>query len=462
MQLRMIARVSILAPCSLAFVAGCSSFAPHPSSFDFAQDTAVRAPLARRAHALAAEHIKHVVVIIQENRSFESFFAGYPGANAPLSGYGKDRDGKRFVVPLKKTTFAQSVNLQHTWSAAMTDWDGGAMDGFSASAKHGAYVAYQYVNEKQVAPYWDIAQQYVLADEMFPTEFGPSYTAHLTVVAGTDNMNPTEAQADFPSGPQEGCDSPHDVQSTLVDQYRIIHFRIGPYPCFTEFRTMADTLDAANVSWRYYQSKIINAGIWAPFESIAYVREGPDYFNDVRAPPNSVLADIKHGDLAGVTWVTPIKEDSDHPGSGTDRGPSWVGTIVNEIGHSKFWASTAIVVVWDEWGGQYDNMPPPQRDFRGLGIRVPCLIISPYAKQNYVSHTMYEWGSILKFMEQVYGLPELGSAQDGYTDARANSIIDSFNFNQTPRAFKTIPTRYHKFDFMSESPAAIAEDVDDE
>ena len=411
---------------------------------------------------LSGQHIKHVIIVIQENRSFESFFAGYPGANAPLTGYGIDGKGKRYLIPLQQIEFAQSSNLSHAWSAGIRDWNNGAMDGFSRFGKPGAHQAYSYVDEKQVAPYWDMAQQYVLADEMFPTEFGPSYSAHLTLIAGTDNLGPNEAVADFPSFGDQGCDSNPASHTTFVDQYRIIHWRIGPYPCYTQFRTLADTLDAAHLSWTYYQNKLYKSGIWAPFESMSRVRFGPDYVNDMRYPPPSVLNDIKAGKLAAVTWVTPTKEDSDHPGGGSDRGPSWVGAVVNAIGQSKFWDSSAIVVVWDDWGGQYDNMPPPQLDFRGLGIRVPCLIVSPYAKKNYVSHTLYEWGSILKFVEQVYGLPALGTAQDGYSDARANSIIDSFDFNQSPRPFVTIQTKYKARDFKSEPPWAINQAVDEE
>jgi phospholipase C len=410
---------------------------------------------------LAGKYIKHVIVIIQENRSLESFFAGYPGANAPLVGYGIDDNGKPYAIPLKQVNYDQSVNLEHSWSAGIRMWNNGAMDGFSRFGKPGAHEAYQYVDEKEVDPYWMMAQQYVLADEMFPTEMGPSYTAHLTLIAGTDNIDPDEAQADFPSG-SGACDSQPGTKSTFVDEYRIIHWRIGPYPCFKQFRTMADTLDAAGVSWNYYETRILHAGIWAPFESISNVRFGPDYFKDIRAPSFAVLDDIKAGKLADVAWVTPTKADSDHPGPGTPRGPSWVGTIVNAIGHSKYWNDTAIVVVWDDWGGQYDNMPPPQLDFRGLGIRVPCLIVSPYAKQNYVSHTLYEWGSILKFIEQVYGLPSLGSTQDGYTDTRANSLIDSFDFNQSPRPFKTIPTKYKIHDFLNEPAWMIEQPVDEE
>ncbi len=293
-----------------------------------------------------------------------------------------------------------------------------------------------------------MAKQYVLADEMFPTEFGPSFTAHVTLVAGTDNLSRVDALADFPSGAEAGCDSQPGTQSTFVDQYRIIHWRLGPYPCYTQFRTLADDARCAQIC----RGATIKAESTTPAFGRRLKRSngfGLDRITPrICARRRSLRSqDIKDGKLAAMTWITPTKEDSDHPGSGTDRGPSWVGSIVNAIGQSKFWDSSAIVVVWDDWGGQYDNMPPPQLDFRGLGIRVPCLIVSPYAKENHVSHTIYEWGSILKFAEQVYGMPALGTAEDGYTDGRANSLIDSFNFNQSPRPFKIIPTKYKIGDF---------------
>jgi phospholipase C len=126
---------------------------------------------------------------------------------------------------------------------------------------------------------------------------------------------------------------------------------------------------------------------------------------------------------------------------------------VNSIGESSAWKSTAIVVLWDDWGGWYDNAKPPQLDFRGLGIRVPCLIISPYAKRGFVSHTQYEYGSVLKFIEEAFGLPALGPTSDGYTDTRAASISDSFDFNQAPRAFTPIPTKYPLSHFLTEPPS---------
>jgi phospholipase C len=428
--------------------AGCSSHNP-PSEGAASTLPAADSPTA----GIAGQYIKHVIVIIQENRTFENFFAGYPGANAPMVGYAKDSSGHQFQVPLQQITFEFPTNLPHNWSAGIKMMDRGAMDGFGSFGKPGKYIAYSYVDQAQLAPYYAMASQYVLADEMFPTEIGPSYTAHLTLIAGTDNLSNKTALADFPSHPPEDCDAPPGTESTYIDRQRVLHWRTGPFPCYTQFRTMADTLDAAGISWKYYLEKVMNGGIWAPFEAIHDVRYGPDWNTDMGHPPPAILSDIAAGRLAAVNWVTPSKIDSDHPGMSTDRGPSWVGSIVNAIGESSYWNSTAIVVVWDDWGGWYDNAPPPQLDFRGLGIRVPCLIISPYAKQGYVSHTLYEFGSILKFIEQVYSLPPLGSTSEGYTDTRANSIIDSFDFMNQPRAFTPIQTPYKIGTFLHEKPS---------
>ncbi len=137
-----------------------------------------------------------------------------------------------------------------------------------------------------------------------------------------------------------------------------------------------------------------------------------------------------------------------------------MSSIVNAVGQSPYWNSTAIVVIWDDWGGFYDNAAPPQLDFRGLGIRVPCLIISPYAKKGVVIHTLYEYGSILKFIREVFALPPIGPAWRGYTDSRANSLSDSFDFTQAPRRFQPIPAKYPMQHFLNERPSS--EPVDEE
>jgi phospholipase C len=157
-----------------------------------------------------------------------------------------------------------------------------------------------------------------------------------------------------------------------------------------------------------------------------------------------------------VSWVIPTSGDSDHTGEGRDDGPAWVSSVVNAVGKSPDWKSSAIVVLWDDWGGWYDNVPPPQLDYRGLGVRVPCIIISPYARKGYVSHTNYEFGSIAKFIEEVFDLPSLASLRGGYgyTDERAYSITDSFDFKQKARAFRPIAASYGPSYFLSEKPSS--------
>jgi phospholipase C len=412
-----------------------------------------------------SKYIKHVVVIVQENRSFENFFAGYPGVDAPMFGCAGSPGLKSrrpnascpvgdSVIPLHASTYVDTdPDLPHNWHSSIADWDNGNMDGFYLAGNHDG--AYAYVDHAVIKAYWTMAQQYVLADHMFPTEFGGSFTGHLTLIAGTDNLKPWLAEVDFASAPGD-CDAPPGTATATINRFRHESRSTGPFPCFNEFRTMAQDLDTAGVSWKYYATKLLDAGLWEPFEAIKYVRYGDDWHKSVIAPETRILTDPGDAKLAQVSWVSPSKRDSDHPGGGARpraQGPLWVASIVNAIGESSYWNSTAIIVVWDDWGGFYDNVPPPQLDFRGLGIRVPCLIISPYARRGYVSHTVYEFGSILKFIEETFKLPALGPASEGYTDSRANSVEDSFNFVQKPRKFTPIQSSYPPSYFLSEPPS---------
>ena len=423
-------------------------------------------PLARPT----SRHIKNVIVIIQENRSLDNFFAGYPGANAPATGCAAAQEASKLdagsgcpsgdvSVPLQKDTFENNPGArEHDWHSSMKDWDGGKMDGFAqVGSSSYKYAAYAYIDRPELRPYWAMARQYVLADEMFPTEFGGSFTGHLTLVAGTDDLKPpSKAEVDFPTAGPYDCDSPPGTSSSylLSNPYRKLRYN-GPFPCFDQFNTMAQVLDGADISWKFYAITVLNAGMWEPFEAIKYVRYGTDWSTNIVAPQTKILSDAKHGRLPSVSWVTPSEEDSDHPVAHSDRGPSWVASVVNAIGESAYWKNSAIVVVWDDWGGFYDNAAPPQLDYRGLGIRVPCLIISPYAKKGYVSHTQYEYGSILRFIEETYGIPagSIGPPSLGYTDGRANSLDDAFDFNQKPRTFSKISSKYPATYFLREPPS---------
>ena len=191
----------------------------------------------------------------------------------------------------------------------------------------------------------------------------------------------------------------------------------------------------------------------AAFDAIRHVRFGSDWTSDVITPQTTVLGDIAAGTLADVTWIVPSFPDSDHPLAASNRGPSWVSSIVNALGASPFWNSTAVFVVWDDWGGWYDHVAPRQLDAMGLGFRVPLIVVSPYAKHGYVSHVQHEFGSILRFAEETFGLPSLGQA-----DARADDLGDCFDFRQTPQPFARLRTPYAPAEFMRERPTGQAPD----
>src|SRR5580700_3147973 len=476
---------------------GCSSNAPLSSSaLSSGAQGMVPAARAGTGHPVS-QYISHVIVIIQENRSFENLFAGFPGANAPMSGcvaptpspspsptpVGLTKALRPLVLrhssgsgcapgdttaPLHQVTF-NGPDIRHDWTSSIADWDNGNMDGFwQYGVKHGQYQAYAYVQQSLLQPYWTMAQTYVLADAMYPTEFGGSFTGHLTLVAGTDNIHqsPSRAEVDFPSALDDGCDSAPGTKTSFVNARRVLLRFQGPFPCFSQFSTIAQVLDSASVSWKYYTPKLLDAGLWEPFEAISYVRNGPDWNTNIVAPQTQILTDPGNSQLPAVSFVTPSKTDSDHPTAHSDKGPSWVASVVNAIGESSYWNTSAIIVVWDDWGGWYDNASPPQLDYRGLGIRIPCLIISPYARQTspsqpgYVSHTQYEFGSILRFIEEANNLPSIGPVSQGYTDQRANPLDDSFDFTQQPRPFVPIGTKYSRSRFLHERPST--EPVDTE
>jgi phospholipase C len=438
---------SLLLLCFLAAVlTGCSySSAPGVTTIS---EQASSKKSAVVTNADPSTKIKHVIVIIQENRSFVNLFSGFPGADAPTFGY--EHDGTQ--VPLSKIDFG-GADLSHSFLAGVADWNDGAMNGFDTSSPSAPLYPYSYLDPKLVKPYWSLAKSYALADRMFPTQFGASFSAHLNLIAGTDQLSSTLAVTDWASDTPWGCDAPSGTTASVVNSKRQVTSK-GPFPCFTQFKTMADTLDAAGVSWKYYAPQVVGCSgqcdygglTFSAFDAISNVRYGPDWANVV-SPQTTILQDVPNGNLASVSWVVPDFRDSDHPGNKSDTGPSWVASVVNAVGQSQYWNSTAIVVLWDDWGGWYDDAAPPQLDFLGLGIRVGCIVVSPYAKTQ-VIHTQYEYGSILKFIEQTFKLASLG-----YTDERASSIVDSFNFKRTPRSFVPIPAKYPASYFVHEKPS---------
>jgi hypothetical protein len=229
-----------------------------------------------------------------------------------------------------------------------------------------------------------------------------------------------------------GCDSPTGSIVWLIDA--LGNENRAAYPCF-ERLTLMDLVGRKAFTWRYYVGSV-GPGLWNAPDAIAHIRDSGQYTFRVVAPPKQILTDIANGRLANVVWVTPTTAASDHPGQTNGSGPSWVASVVNAVGKSSYWSSSAIFVTWDDWGGWYDHVSPPYADYDGLGIRVPFIIISPYTKRGLVTHTLYEQASILKYIEDRFGLPTLSAA-----DARAKDPEPDVMSNRgaTPRPFATIP-----------------------
>ena len=408
--------------------------------------------------------IDHIVIIVQENRSFDNLFATYPGANGSVAA--TLHDGLPYA--LMPAHLLSTQDISHEYHSFLVEMDGGKMDGFDQTVFTNGQPAGKYpltyVNPAEIQPYWTMAQQYVLADEMFQTEGGPSFTAHQDLISGGALVNGANL-VDFPLFPPSpptshgvpswGCDAPKRVITSLISPSDSYMAGRGPFPCLT-YATMRDLLDKHGVSWAYYAQPDIWGGVgthWNAFAAIRAVRMGPEWKTNISSPETNVFADIANHKLASLTWVTPSAVNSDHPGFKEDYGPSWVAQIVNAVGESSYWKSTAIVVVWDDWGGWYDHVAPKHFGYGELGFRVPMIVISPYAKAGTVSHTQYEFGSILQFAEDTFGLGRLGT-----TDVRASSIADTLDFTQKPIKFVPIQAPQSRQFFLHQQPSNLPVD----
>jgi phospholipase C len=445
-------------------------------------------PQAAHRRTSPSSPITHMVLIVQENRSFDNLFATFPGADGATSGYYLKKSGTGYVktlVPLQKRPLDGALDLNHASQAYNYACDGQntypktscAMDGFNfegirGNSPAGVY-AYQYIDPNDIKPYWKLAKEYALGDHLFQTQGSGSFTAHQDLVAGGTDIadtacgtyNPTCALIDYP-GPHNytdwGCGAPVGTTISLLTQQGQYLPWAGPFPCLTyPTPTMRDLFDGAGVTWKYYSPPYkakTSGAMWDAFAAISAVYNGPEWNTNVSMPECNIFSDLANGTLPQFSWVVPEQNNSDHPGGlkTIDHGPQWVGAVVDAIGRSQYWKSTAIAIVWDDWGGFYDHEPPAFFDnMGGLGFRVPLLVVSPYVPKGEISQTQYEFASVLKFAEETFDLGSMGT-----TDVRATSISSMFDFSQKPRRF--VPVSAPRSDTFCKNGADEAEPVDRE
>jgi phospholipase C len=395
-------------------------------------------------HQTAASRLKHVVIIIQENRSMDNMFNGFcvPGTGKcadtvttdPVTG-----------TPLVQQSMAAPFTPSHVHDQFVTQYDNGKMDGWAGSTinckKHHTcdYTVFDYVPSSETQLYQDMATyDGVMADETHETPMGPSYPAHLYAIAGQSGGYDTDHLA-MENGYGD-CGTKADVaeQIDMTTAYPGVEGD-KTVPC-KDFPTIFDLLTAAGHTWRYYSNK--QASFWSATQSIQHLYNSPNLI----VPSTKFLTDLASGSFADVTYIMPpTPGQSDHPLEVKDpqAGPEWVTSVVNAIGQSPYWDHTAIVVYWDDWGGFYDHVLPKfafdpfltsGNDPFEYGFRVPMIVISPYAKLGTIDNTERTTVGTLRLIEAVFGLPSLGT-----TDLQEPDALDAtMDYKKRPRAFVPI------------------------
>ncbi len=315
---------------------------------------------------------------MQENHTFDNYFGTFPGAN------GIQNDPPT-VQPFHIA--GPITDLCHSWSCSRRAWNNGTMDGFlgAESSKQ----TFGYYDQRDIPYYWSLAKQYTLFDDYFTSVMGPSLPNHLYLVAGQSGNRTTNL--------------PHPVMYA---------------------KSIIDELEKSHISWGYYAPGWLNNENGLPL--FASIMSNQTRLNHIKWSTDFIL-DVKNSKLPQVSWVMPTDEESEHPPYSLTRGEKWVESIIGAVQSSPYWSSTAIFLTWDDYGGWYDHVAPPQVDQFGYGFRVPLLVISPFARHGYIDHKPSDHTSILRFVETTFGLAPLTKR-----DAQAYDLSDAFTLGSSP------------------------------
>ena len=303
--------------------------------------------------------------------------------------------------------------------------------------------AYTQLAPDQLPNYWHWAEQNVLFDNFFASAVGPSFPNHLYTIAATsggavDNPNQDaealrERHRTTGLFKAWGCDSLDTSSVTVLDSEGKT---TQVPPCF-DFQTEGDLLTRAEIPWSYYSAEQDQNGyLWSAYDAVRHIRAHPKVWRTHVQPVDRLERDIADGLLPPVTWITPRFEVSEHPEYSFCHGENWTTRVVDAIMASPMWRDTAIFITWDDYGGFYDHVPPPQVDGFGFGIRVPLIVLSPYARAGVVSGELGEFSSVLRFIEDNWNLNQLTQR-----DRDATPLLSAFDFAQTPRAADPLPER---------------------
>jgi len=375
--------------------------------------------------------INHVIWIIQENRSFDNYFGTYSGADGipPGTCLPVLPESKQCVEPFHMPAGQPAYDLNHDWDTIHAAYNHGKMDGFVWA--EGSNFTMGFYDFNDIPNYWKYAQRFTLCDHFFSSQMGYSLPNHVyTVAAQSGGLTVNVANT-------------KELEDVMDD------------PEGFSFAAIVQLMSKTNVPWKYYVEsqpvpkgvpmKLTETGVrlafpepkqfslWSPLPGFKKIRDDPAEMAHL-VDLKEYFEDLQKGTLPAVSWIIPDYQDSEHPVALPQDGMWYVTKIANALMQSPYWGDSVIFLTWDDYGGFYDHVPPPEIDAYGLGPRVPMLVISPYAKSNYVSHTNYEFCSVLKFVEVRWELHHLTPR-----DHWANDMRDCFDFNQNPGSAMVIP-----------------------
>lgn len=343
--------------------------------------------------------IKRVILIIQENHSFDSYFGLFPGADGlNLQTLLPRLPGEEPSVGLRRATNTQAPSLRER--AYLKDFDTGREDA-------NGMVVMKYFTEEDIPNYWAYAKNFVLLDRLFgAVRVRYSVPSHFYLIAATAEGWMTNAM-----------EKPYLNSKTMVDLFK-----------------------KYSISWKLYSGGSFNKLTGAP-KDFDYIlafkqhKDDPEVIKNI-VQKDKILDDIRQGALPQFSWVFPEVRESEHPPYDIKRGMNSVTAIINEVAKSQYWQDTAIFVIWDDFGGYYDHVKPELTDEFGPGPRVPGLVISAYSKKGFIDHTTYNTSSILKFFQTLYNLPSLTER-----DGKSATMLNAFDFSQsrTPLILPLVP-----------------------
>ena len=433
---------------SLAF-GGCgggtvaeSGGSPDAGTMESSTPTADADALSPDAPVAMPTPIKHVIVLVKENHTFDNYFGSFPGAEGAsqcLTSTG--------MIPCPHAPDRTPRDLCHAHDCAITDWHKGAMDAWDSTpgtSNGGDNLAYAQYHESDIPNYWAYARNFTLGDHFFANVLGPSFPGHMVVLAGQAGWATGNPNTDI-THPFWGCDQTASTRVPILDNGSCTAQSV--FPCF-KIPSVPDILPAG-VDWKFYGSNFyFLPEVWSMFNGIDSIRNTPSNWSKV-VKTSEFDADIANHTLPAVSWLVNQDLNDEHPNiGGVCAGENWTVGEINKIMQSDYWKDTVILFTMDDFGGWYDHVAPPRQygcngdNPYGLGFRLPLIVISPYAKPHNVFKEVAEQASIPHFIGKIFGAKKtLHDLDPAAQDAQANDLMNAFDFSQKPLDPLVLTTR---------------------